>query len=150
MSLRHEPQTSVHTNPVGIKAASPNHASNLLLHATVCFLLKRHGDVAWQRYTSLVVVFFDAGAKTYHPPAAPADQSNEQQSNAADTLEEEQKEREAHDGSLWWHGMFVKAGRMGNMAADVQAGSKPEVRAILTGTPLAQYQGCSVCSRIAL
>lgn len=25
--------------------------------------------------------------------------------------------------------MFVKAGRMGNMAADVQAGSKPEVSA---------------------
>ena len=33
--------------------------------------------------------------------------------------------------SLWWHGMFVKAGRMGNMAADVQAGSKPEVSAFL-------------------
>lgn len=69
--------------------------------------------------------------------AAPADQSNEEQSNAADTLEEEQKEQEGHDGSLWWHGMFVKAGRMGNMAADVQAGSKPEVRAFFTGAPLA-------------
>ena len=43
---------------------------------------------------------------------------------------EEQEERKAQDGSLWWHGMFVKAGRMGNMAAEVQAGSKPEVRAL--------------------
>ena len=64
--------------------------------------------------------------------AAPTDESNKGQSNAADILEEEQKKQEAHDGSLWWHGMFVKAGRMGDMAADVQADSKPQVCAFLS------------------
>ena len=56
----------------------------------------------------------------------PTGQSSEGQSKDAGAPEE-QEEREAQDGSLWWHGMFVKAGRMGNMASDVKAGSKPEV-----------------------
>ena len=77
--------------------------------------------------TSQFLPCFPESINAFH--AAPTDESNEGQSNAADTLEQEQEEQEANDGSLWWHGMFVKAGRMGNMAADVQAGSKPEVSA---------------------
>lgn len=61
--------------------------------------------------------------------APSADQGSEGQSNEARTSKE-QEEQKAQDGSLWWHGMFVRAGRMGNMAADVQAGSKPEVCAL--------------------
>lgn len=53
-------------------------------------------------------------------------QSSEEQSHEAGAIEE-QEEQEAQDGSLWWHGMFVKAGRMGNMASEVQTNSKHEV-----------------------
>ena len=40
--------------------------------------------------------------------------------------------------------MFVQAGRMGNMAADVQAGSKPEVRATLLRPHLLSTRGGGV------
>ncbi len=39
---------------------------------------------------------------------------------SAQPVEAEEEAQEPQDGSLWWHGMFIRAGRMGNMASDVR------------------------------
>ena len=52
-------------------------------------------------------------------------QNSEGQSQEAAAPEE--VAQEPQDGSLWWHGMFVKAGRMGNMASESQVVSKDKV-----------------------
>lgn len=57
-----------------------------------------------------------------------ADQDVQQaESKVQQTME--QDEEPASTEKQWWHGMFVKAGRMGNMAAEVlQHGPDKEVR----------------------
>lgn len=65
---------------------------------------------------------------TFDPSAnvsGAAGQNSEGQSQEAAAPEE--VAQEPQDGSLWWHGMFVKAGRMGNMASESQVVSKDKV-----------------------
>jgi len=45
---------------------------------------------------------------------------NRSEAQSAQPVEAEEEAPEPQDGSLWWHGMFTRAGRMGNMASDVR------------------------------
>lgn len=52
-----------------------------------------------------------------------------QQAESVQQQDTEQDQGPASTEKQWWHGTFVKAGRMGNMAADVlQRGPDKEVR----------------------
>ena len=60
-----------------------------------------------------------------------ADQDVQQQ---AESMQQELKEQEKQ----WWHGTFIKAGKMGNMAADVlQGGPDKKVSSLLVLVRLA-------------
>ena len=54
---------------------------------------------------------------------------NERQS--AQPVEAEEEAPEPQDGSLWWHGMFIRAGRMGNMASDVRSDGQEQGKKVL-------------------
>ncbi|DBA89430.1 TPA: hypothetical protein ACH3X1_004065 [Trebouxia sp. C0004] len=57
---------------------------------------------------------------TFEPQDAAAGPSAWSESQSAQPVEVEEEAPEPQDGSLWWHGMFIRAGRMGNMASDVR------------------------------
>ncbi len=50
---------------------------------------------------------------------------------SAQPAEAEEEAPEPQDGSLWWHGMFIRAGRMGNMASDVRPDGREQGKKVL-------------------
>ncbi len=50
---------------------------------------------------------------------------------SAQPAEAEEEAPEPQDGSLWWHGMFIRAGRMGNMASDVRPDGQEQGKKVL-------------------
>lgn len=50
---------------------------------------------------------------------------------SAQPVEAEEEAPEPQDGSLWWHGMFIRAGRMGNMASDVRSDGQEQGKKVL-------------------
>ncbi len=56
---------------------------------------------------------------------------NRSEAQSAQPVEAEEEAPEPQDGSLWWHGMFTRAGRMGNMASDVRSDGQEQGKKVL-------------------
>ena len=56
---------------------------------------------------------------------------NHSEGQSAQPVEAEEEALEPQDGSLWWHGMFIRAGRMGNMASDVRPDGREQGKKVL-------------------
>lgn len=61
--------------------------------------------------------------------------ANRNEGQSAQPVEAQEEAPEPQDGSLWWHGMFIRAGRMGNMASDVRSDGQEQGKKVLH-TPL--------------
>ena len=47
------------------------------------------------------------------------------------------------DGSLWWHGMFTRAGRMGNMASDIRSDGQEQGKKVCYNAADTTRASCS-------
>ncbi|DBA74842.1 TPA: hypothetical protein ACH3X2_009183 [Trebouxia sp. C0005] len=64
---------------------------------------------------------------TFEPQDVAAGSSvNRSEGQSAQPVDVEEEAWEPQDGSLWWHGMFIRAGRMGNMASDVRSAGQEQ------------------------
>lgn len=55
----------------------------------------------------------------------------------------EEEAPEVQDGSLWWHGMFTRAGRMGNMASDIRSDGQEQGKKVCNNAPETIHASCS-------